>query len=69
MSAWADSAARVSTRSAGDSAPGARGTVSLGSSFPFEYLRSCVCASKQERVDREESVVCGGKTYTGTLYY
>ena len=32
----ADSAARV-TRSAGDSAPGARGTVCLGSSFPFKF--------------------------------
>ena len=37
----ANSAVRV-TRRAGDSAPGARGTVSLGSSFPFEYLRLCV---------------------------
>ena len=42
----ADSAATSKvTQSAGDSAPGARGTVCLGSWFPFEYLRSCVCSS------------------------
>ena len=29
-------------------APGARGTVCLGSSFPFEYLRSCVCVCTEE---------------------